>query len=155
MQNTSKDDLKKCTRCKEYKHESQFGFRLGKKQVACKQCINDAQKKQYSRNKIYYLDRNRDRRAANRKWYQELKSNTPCAKCGVKYPYYVMDYDHKDPTNKKHCIAHMMGHSKKALQNEINKCELLCANCHRIKTYETTNRQKQHRITTNNKRPKP
>jgi hypothetical protein len=155
MQNTNESDLKQCIRCKEYKTKIEYGNRLGKKLSVCKKCINNAQKKQYANNKPYYLDRNREHRANNRNWYQALKNKTPCAKCGTKYPYYVMDYDHLDPSTKVLCIAHMMGHSRKAILNEISKCELLCANCHRIKTYETSDRQKQHRITTSYKRIKP
>lgn len=155
MQKTNKKELKKCSQCNELKSEDEYGFRLGKKQAACKLCLNKKQKIQYANNTKYYLDRNRVQRSSNREWYQELKSKTPCAKCGVQYPYYVMDYDHIDPNTKTTCIAKMMGHSKKAILNEITKCELLCANCHREKTYETQNRQQQHRITTCYKRPRP
>lgn len=154
MQKENCEGLKQCTKCKELKKESEYGNRLGKKHYTCKECIKIAQKKQYQNNKKYYLDRNRELRSSNRSWYQELKNNTPCAKCGNYYPYYVMDYDHIDPSSKILCIAHMMGHSKKAILKEISKCELLCANCHRIKTYETSNRQKQHTITTCYKRLK-
>lgn len=155
MQNTNENGLKQCTQCKEIKSEGHYGNRLGKKQAACKVCLNKKQKIQYANNTTYYLDRNRNRRAGNRDWYQELKNKTPCAKCGVRYPHYVMDFDHKDPSTKTMCIAKMMGYSKKAILHEINKCELLCANCHREKTYATQDRQQQHRITTSYKRPRP
>jgi len=154
MQNTNESDWKTCTRCKQHKPISQYGNTADKKLSACRECINKAQKIQYANNKKYYLDRNRERRAINREWYQEIKNKTPCVKCGNQYPYYVMDYDHIEPTNKILCVAQMMGFSRKAILNEMAKCELLCANCHRIKTYETSNRQQQHRITTANKRPR-
>jgi len=155
MQNTNESDLKQCTQCNQLKSDEHYGNRLGKKQVACKSCINKKQKIQYANNTKYYLDRNREQRTNNREWYQEIKNNTPCAKCNVAYPYYMMDYDHIDPSTKIRCIATMMGFSKKAILEEIVKCELLCANCHRKKTYETENRQEQHRITTYYKRPRP
>jgi len=64
-----------------------------------------------------------------------LKSDTPCAHCGETYPPCVMDYDHQVPSEKKHNVAHMMGQSWQAILKEIDKCVLLCANCHRIKTH--------------------
>ena len=149
-----KSELKQCTKCKQNKDEEFFGNRLGKKHYTCKECVNQNQKKQYARNKKYYLDRNREQRSNNRKWYQDLKSNSPCNMCNNIFPYYVMDFDHKDPETKEMNVAQMMGYSKEAILKEIKKCDLLCSNCHRIKTYATTNRQQQHRITTGYKRVK-
>lgn len=155
MQNAKSGDYRTCRTCKVEKPISNYGVRRASKDglmTQCKECNKSGQKIQYSKNKKYYLDRNREQRAKNRKLYTELKSNTPCAKCGGHFPNCVMDYDHKDPSSKKMCVAQMMGYSWKVILEEIAKCELLCANCHRIKTYETTNRQKQHRITTSTKR---
>lgn len=126
-------------------------MKLGKKHNACKACVNAAQKKQYAGNKAYYLERNRDRRSEMRVKYKALKEATPCARCGQFYPHYVTDYDHKDPASKKLCVSKMMGYSWGMIEAELSKCELLCANCHRTKTYETSNRQQQHRITTRDK----
>lgn len=155
MQSQKSEESKECSLCKEIKPLSAFGMRLGKKHYSCKACLNEKQKNQYKKNKAYWLDMNRRNRAKNRSLYNELKENTPCKMCGKTYPNYVMDFDHRDPATKKHPVSAMMGHSWKAIQEEIAKCDLLCANCHRVKTYETTNRQKQHRITTDYKRPRP
>ena len=35
----------------------------------------------------------------------ELKSSTPCYDCGVKYPHYVMDFDHRDSSKKRFAIS--------------------------------------------------
>jgi 5-methylcytosine-specific restriction endonuclease McrA len=112
--------------------------------------VNSRQKLQYENNKKYYLDRNRETRASNRDRHKELK-NKPCSCCGGVYPHYVMDFDHVDPATKKMCVSKMMGHSWAQIEAEIAKCVLLCSNCHRIKTYETGNRQQQHTITTGHK----
>ena len=155
MQDTKSQDLKICSRCKVEKTLDDYGMRLGKKQAACRECINNAQKINYQGNKKYWLDMNRRNRANNRDRYNEEKSKHSCGKCGVKYPNYVMDYDHIDPSTKRMNISKMMGYSWSVILEEISKCELLCANCHRIKTYETVNRQKQHRITTDYRIPRP
>lgn len=57
----------------------------------------------------------------------------PCNKCGVKYPPRVMDFHHSDPKTKLHGIGDLIRRgTQKALLEEIAKCEILCANCHRL-----------------------
>lgn len=58
--------------------------------------------------------------------------------CGKKYPPYVMDFDHRDRRTKIAGINQMINlhsYSKDKILIEINKCDLVCANCHRIRTY--------------------
>ena len=56
--------------------------------------------------------------------------------CGQTYPTYVMDFDHRDPTTKlcKVSAAVYLGSEQKLL-DEIAKCDLVCANCHRVRTH--------------------
>ncbi len=77
-------------------------------------------------------------RKAIRKWIQELKSNTPCNDCNIKYPYFVMHFDHLDSSIKEIVISQAIerGWSKARIQKEIDKCEIVCANCHAIRTHE-------------------
>lgn len=58
----------------------------------------------------------------------------PCAVCNIKYPWYCMDFDHIDPTTKLFNLAKPKG-SKEDIILEIKKCEIVCANCHRIRTF--------------------
>lgn len=62
--------------------------------------------------------------------------DVPCTDCGVKYPPYVMDFDHVRGT-KKYNVSSMVsrGMSEKTLLEEIAKCEVVCSNCHRARTY--------------------
>ena len=62
----------------------------------------------------------------------------PCMDCGVKYPPYVMGFNHRDRRTKVDNINAMInlhGYSKDKILAEINKYDLVCANCHRIRTY--------------------
>src|SRR5699024_8503412 len=130
-------ELRACRTCKEEKSLSEYGVRRASKDglmTQCKECNRKAQKVQYSSNKKYYLDRNRELRASNREKYRKTKEGKPCARCGGLFPQVCMDYDHIDPKSKRLCVAQMMGYSWNAIQKEIDKCELVCANCHRIKT---------------------
>ena len=58
----------------------------------------------------------------------------PCTDCGVCYPPYVMDFDHL--RDKRRLISRLRGVSTKLLLSEVAKCELVCSNCHRIRTFK-------------------
>lgn len=59
----------------------------------------------------------------------------PCADCGVKYPYYVMDLDHVRG-KKLLSVSYMVawGYTEAEIIAEIAKCDPVCANCHRERT---------------------
>lgn len=81
----------------------------------------------------------------NKKYRQELKginsfflynylSTHPCVDCG-ETDIRVLDFDHIDTVNKKANISQLISRTNwKHLKKEIAKCEVRCANCHRIKT---------------------
>lgn len=61
--------------------------------------------------------------------------NVPCADCNGKFDPCVMDFDHIDPSKKKANIGVLARRSDmKHLMEEISKCEIVCANCHRLRT---------------------
>lgn len=72
----------------------------------------------YAENNIAYIRRIKDR---------------PCMDCGVKYPFYVMDLDHREDKKFNFNSIHRQGRLK--VIEEIKKCDVVCANCHRIRTY--------------------
>jgi hypothetical protein len=66
---------------------------------------------------------------------KEIKESKGCADCGVSN-HIVLDFDHiKD---KKYNVSRMIhdGFVWAAIKKEISKCEIVCANCHRIRTYK-------------------
>lgn len=72
------------------------------------------------------------RRDRLRQWIRKLKEETGCSRCGEKH-YACLDYHHKNPAQKLFCISRSLINaiSKVRVIQEIAKCELLCANCHR------------------------
>lgn len=70
---------------------------------------------------------------------RELIINTksrPCADCDIQYPWFVMDLDHvrgKKKFNLSQAAAKCYAIS--TVEAEIAKCEVVCSNCHRIRTY--------------------
>lgn len=66
---------------------------------------------------------------------REAKS-VPCLDCGVSYPYYVMDFDHRDPQTKVANVSTLViKGNRQMLLEEIAKCDVVCANCHRVRTH--------------------
>ncbi|CAL9977399.1 HNH endonuclease [Vibrio phage D260] len=78
------------------------------------------------------------RRLLNReRLYNYLREN-PCTDCGEENPI-VLEFDHVDPNNKSDNISNMMSKSWENIKEEIDKCEVVCANCHRIRTAKQFN----------------
>jgi hypothetical protein len=75
-------------------------------------------------------------RARNRAYVIEAK-NRPCADCGNCYPSYVMDLDHVRG-EKVGNVGSMVGQgiALEHIRVEIEKCDVVCSNCHRIRTHE-------------------
>ena len=57
----------------------------------------------------------------------------PCAECGNSYPTEAMDFDHVRG-EKKFNISTAHAKSWRVIEEEIAKCEVVCANCHRVRT---------------------
>ena len=70
-------------------------------------------------------------------WIASLKDK-PCTDCGIKYPPECMDWDHVKG-KKLFSIAKGIVRAKEKTLAEIAKCELVCANCHRIRTKRRKN----------------
>lgn len=64
---------------------------------------------------------------------RELKQSIPCNRCKTLFPFYVTDFHHREPENKNFRISNAMSRtmSWERIIEEIDKCDLLCANCHR------------------------
>lgn len=76
----------------------------------------------------------KERITSNRIYLNELKINTPCKDCNCIFPPEAMDFDHLDATKKSGIVRYFTTFSRERLQQEIDKCELVCAVCHRIRT---------------------
>lgn len=66
----------------------------------------------------------------------------PCVDCKKTYPSYVMDFDHtKDDKKFNISSSTRRGGSLETVQKEIDKCEVVCANCHRIRTHHRSSKK--------------
>ena len=79
---------------------------------------------------------------------RDAAKDVPCKDCGNRFPSYVMDFDHIPERGKK-CFALSDGSGKRMPENrlrkEIAKCDVICANCHRIRTFSSFRRESTDR----------
>lgn len=68
-------------------------------------------------------------RQALKRWMVEYKGGC-CCSCGFKSSVAALSFHHRDPAKKAFAIAGNHGRSVRALTEELDKCVLLCLNCH-------------------------
>ncbi|GAC1388941.1 MAG: hypothetical protein NVS4B11_04540 [Ktedonobacteraceae bacterium] len=86
----------------------------------------------YRRHKEKLIEMRRKRRMENVAWYKDYKGKLFCAECGENHPA-CLQFHHKDRKEKSFTISHIVGsstYSLKTIIKEIDKCEVLCGNCH-------------------------
>lgn len=74
----------------------------------------------------------------NKEKYRELKNKSVCGRCGFSNPI-SLQFHHRNPSDKKFTISHSLSgtYSWNTILKEIEKCDVLCANCHSIETFES------------------
>jgi hypothetical protein len=97
---------------------------------------NEATKRRYARDPEARKAEHKRYRTTNLDIIRTAK-DVPCADCGVRYPTYVMQFDHLDAAQKEFNIGPMGPTRGRArLLAEIAKCEVVCANCHAERTHQ-------------------
>lgn len=128
-------ETKICTKCGEEKSLTEFNFKnkaRNKRQAQCKECQRKRERELYNEkykyeNKDLYNENRRKWKSEMRKLTRDLKS-CGCVICGEKEPC-CLDFHHlKD---KKFEVSKAPNVSKGRLYAEVQKCIVLCANCHR------------------------
>jgi len=71
-----------------------------------------------------------------REFVRNYKAGKPCLDCGQSYPYYIMEFDHVYGVKRRN-ISDLT--TIASIRLEIPKCELVCANCHRERTFKRRN----------------
>ena len=79
--------------------------------------------------------RRKDSRNKIVKYIQEYKSKHGCFDCKENYPYWILEFDHL--SDKKFTIAKYKNYSTslEKIKKEIEKCEVVCSNCHKNRTF--------------------
>ena len=79
----------------------------------------------------------------NRRRYHldRFKARTGCNNCGISGDHRILVFDHIIPLNNSQAkrVYQILSYSLKRIMTEVRKCQVLCANCHAIKSYEERN----------------
>jgi hypothetical protein len=72
--------------------------------------------------------------------YQRFKESNPCSDCKGFFHYSIMQHDHRDSEQKLFLLSQRSASfGSKIFMKEMNKCDLVCANCHGIRTWKRKN----------------
>lgn len=87
--------------------------------------------------KEYMKDYQLRRRQEVKLWYNAIKAKLFCEGCGFNHPA-ALNFHHLDPSTKYKSISEMVrdAHTPASIQAEMDKCAILCANCHLILHWE-------------------
>jgi hypothetical protein len=121
-----------CNKCKVDKDESEFCFRDKKLKILnhiCKECQKEYKLKYYYKNKDSHYKRNKITNEKLDKYILEYKLSHPCSICGESCPE-CLDFHHLFNKRIEVARAKRLGSLLK-LKEEVSKCIVLCANCHR------------------------
>jgi hypothetical protein len=133
-------ETKFCPGCEEVKPTEAFNYKNKQKgllQVRCRACTRLQVRTHYENNRPYYIDkaqkRNKTVIAEQRQKIYDYLLTHACVDCGEKDPV-CLEFDHIKGIKTK-AISEMIGvYAWDAIEYEISKCEIRCANCHRRKT---------------------
>jgi hypothetical protein len=133
--------IKTCTRCHSSFQEPLKDFFHKKSnapdglQQRCKTCIKILHQDHYKKRTDYYKDKachhNKKYRQRNQEMLFKYLSEHPCVNCGQTNPL-LLDFDHRQ--DKEYNVSHMLTMSEESILEEIQKCDIRCSHCHRLKT---------------------
>lgn len=136
-------NTKTCPSCSTVKSVDDFNKNKARKDglgVNCRDCMKILRKSHYERNKDRYIQESGRRRDESKlkvieNLHQYLVKN-PCVDCGNSDPR-VLEFDHRNRQTKFKNVSAMIAenYSWSKIFVEVQKCDVRCANCHRIKTH--------------------
>ena len=133
---------KKCCNCKELKKLSEFNKNKTKKDgynTICRVCSKLRSRKYYQDNREHHKNVTSKRRKKTLKdvrikLFEYYKTHS-CIICGENDPI-VLEFDHRVKESKTNDVSSLVygGSGWSTIEKEIEKCDVMCANCHRRKT---------------------
>lgn len=101
----------------------------------CNDCDVDYKRQHYLNNKDKYLKKakrnSKKYKYENVRFVVEYLQNAGCFMCGISDPV-VLEFHHRDASTKEHNLSNMyLSYSLEKVKKEIEKCDVICSNCHR------------------------
>lgn len=111
-----------CRKCGQYKRPEAFRTGAkGNRATYCRECQSKSDNRRYYENRAFII---------------EYKMARGCADCGYREHPSALEFDHLPQFEKHQMISRLVLGHRGPLEAEIAKCEVVCANCHRIRTAE-------------------
>jgi hypothetical protein len=133
------EELRKCGRCGELKPINAFAWRRkqkGQRDNMCAPCRSAYGREHYLANRQKYIDaearRKRARAEARTRYLIEYFNTHPCVDCGETDPV-VLEFDHLRD-KRFEITSQFASRNWQEILDEIAKCDVVCANCHRRRT---------------------
>ena len=131
----------KCIKCQQDKDEQEFSLDKTRKSGRanwCKECHNVYSRNRYLKDeerqrKLYF--KHKDIKAKHKEVVNKYLKEHPCIKCGND-DIRVLDFHHRNPKEKERGVSQLLLYRIEKIMEEISKCDVLCANCHRIEHLE-------------------
>lgn len=127
--------MKECYKCGETKEKTEFSVNEKKKDglnSECKECQKKYFKEYYKNNKEKCIKAVMQNNFSKKAFFDNLKIKTGCKHCGYKDHPAALQFHHTDPKSKVFNIGSNYHLPIEIIQQEIDKCIILCANCHKI-----------------------
>lgn len=133
--------MKTCTKCNKKKIPEEFRKRSKNYDGLscwCNECFREYERNKWKSSKDRRESnktKNKERILRNRQFIFDWLKRYPCETCGEKDPI-VLQFDHINKNEKSHNISEMIhaGFSIEKIKEEVQKCQVLCANCHARRT---------------------
>lgn len=131
----------KCNQCSKIKALDDFAWKNKAAEIrnsTCKDCQREYAKAHYENKKNYYLQKakknSKNAISRNKEIILNHLYKNPCVDCGEK-DVNVLEFDHIEMIKGSgYRISNFLKYSESRLRDEINKCEVRCANCHTRRT---------------------
>lgn len=131
-----------CSKCKCSKPTTEFSKKKTTKDglyQICKACHKEYNKRHYVDNALAYKERALKRKKDIKEWWSDYKSKLVCSSCGEDR-HWCLDFHHTNPAEKDSEVSSMLHRaSMRAIMEEIEKCVVLCRNCHSDLHYRERN----------------
>ncbi len=127
--------MKHCNSCGFDKDDALFNYKDKSKNTRrsiCSDCSRAYGRFHYENHRDQYAERNRKNKNKVRGKYREYKEHLSCSICGEFEPC-CLDFHHTDPKEKEGNVPNLVDwkRSWERVEEEIEKCVVLCSNCHR------------------------
>lgn len=136
-----------CRVCENTLNFSAFSeYNIRKNDYKCKKCAYKLQKnsptfkaaqqryRKSPKGRCYLREQNKRTALRGRKLLTLLKTR-PCTDCKGWFEPCQMQFDHRDRTTKSGLVSDFLRVSTKRLLEEVAKCDVVCANCHALRTH--------------------